>query len=81
MTETDTRPLLYTAEQASERLGCDANGKPIKSARWLLDEARAGRIPYTRIGKTPCWSEQNLADLIAGNYRDPARGGRQRRAA
>jgi hypothetical protein len=60
--------LLYTAQQAAERLGADESGRPIKSARWLLDMARAGRIPYTRIGKTLCFSERNLLDLVEGGH-------------
>ena len=63
--------LLLTAEQASRRLGTDEHGRPIKSARWLLDRAREGRIPFTRIGKTPCWSEQNLRDLVEKGYVAP----------
>lgn len=70
--------LVYTAEQASRRLGRDGDGEPIKSARWLLDEARAGRIPCTRLGGTWCWSEANLRDLVAENYCDPNNYGRKR---
>jgi hypothetical protein len=65
-TAVNGTPLLYTAEQAAERLGTDEHGRPIKSARWLLDMARAGRIPYTRVGKTLCFSERNLRDLVEG---------------
>lgn len=68
---TDAAPLVYTAEQAALRLGRDADGNPIKSARWLLDRAREGRIPYTRIGKTPCWSERDLLDLVEKGYIAP----------
>jgi hypothetical protein len=69
--------LVYNAQQASERIGLDERGAPIKSARWLLDEARGGRIPCTRLGDTYCWSERNLLDLLAQNYCDPAKGGRK----
>lgn len=80
MTQVETEPLIYTADQASQRLGLRGDGKPIKTARWLLDEARAGRIPCTRLGKTPCFSEQNLRDLIAGNFCDPSDYGRKARS-
>lgn len=69
--------LIYTAQQAAVRLGVDDEGHPIKSARWLSDEARAGRIPCRRIGGTLCWSEQDLRDLVEANYCDPADYGRK----
>jgi hypothetical protein len=66
-------PLIYSPEQASVRL----NG--LKKPNWLKTQARAGRIPHTRLGKTICFSEQNLADLIAQESRDAASYGRRTR--
>jgi hypothetical protein len=64
-----TQPvLIYTAQQAAERLGTDEHGRPIKSARWLLDMARTGRISYTRVGKTPCFSERDLLALVESGH-------------
>lgn len=60
----ETQPLLYTAEQASQRLGVDDDGKPLVSAYWLKRKAGKGLIPHTRLGKSAVWSEQDLADLV-----------------
>jgi len=72
-------PLIYTPAQASKRLGCDANGRPIKTENWLKTQARAGQIPHTRLGKTIAFSEQNLVDLVAQESRDAGSGGRKKR--
>lgn len=71
MTAVD-EPLVYNAEQASARL----NG--LKKPNWLKTQARAGRIPHTRLGKTICFSEQNLTDLIAQESRDAGSYGRRK---
>ena len=60
MTAAGPEPLLYDAEQAIERLGL----KGRKSPHWLKDQARAQRIPVTRVGKTQMWSPQNLLDIV-----------------
>jgi excisionase family DNA binding protein len=52
-------PLLYTAEEAAERLG---TGFP---ASWLRRKAGEGVIPRTKVGKHMRFSEQNLLDLVA----------------
>lgn len=75
MTAVDAEPLLYTAEEASRRLG------GIKSANWLKVHARNGSIPFTPLGKTLAWSEQNLRDLIERESRSPADYGRRRKSA
>lgn len=66
-------PLIYNPAQASARL----NG--LKTANWLKTHARTGQIPHTRLGKTICFSEQNLRDLVEQESRDVASGGRKRR--
>lgn len=53
-------PLLYTKEQAAERLG------GIVTPYWLRINAAARRIPCTYVGKRLCFSEKNLADLVEG---------------
>lgn len=73
MTTTDSEPLLYTAEQASTRLG------GIKTPNWLKVHARDGSIPHVRLGKTLAWSEQNLRDLLDQESRSPESFGRKRR--
>lgn len=71
--DSPAEPLIYNPAQASVRLGCDENGQPIKTENWLKTQARAGKIPCTRLGKTICFSEQNLRDLIAQESRDAGR--------
>jgi len=61
MSLTDAEPLLRDADQAIIRLGL--LGK--KSAYWLKEQARAQRIPCTRVGKTLMWSEQDLLEIVA----------------
>jgi len=51
-------PLLWSAEQASIRLG------GAKTANWLRTHARVRDIPVTYLGKTPMWSEADLLALI-----------------
>ena len=65
-------PLVYTPEEAAKVVR-------VKTAYWLLSNARAGRIPHTRIGKTICFTRQNLVDLVEQGYCDPKRGGRPAR--
>jgi hypothetical protein len=79
LADAPAEPLIYDPAQASKRLGCDANGRPIKTANWLKTQARAGTIPHTRIGKTICFSEQNLVDLVAQESREVGSGGRKKR--
>ncbi len=71
MTQAETQPLLYTAEQASARLGTDDNGKPIVSAYWLKRRAARRLIPCTYVGKSPSWSEQDLLDLLEQRRKVP----------
>lgn len=52
---------LYDAEETIKVMGLE--GK--KSARWLLDQARASRIYFTTVGKTPMWSAQDIRDNLA----------------
>jgi hypothetical protein len=58
VTAIESAPLLYTKEQAAERLG------GIVTPYWLRINAAARRIPCTYVGKRLCFSEKNLADLL-----------------
>lgn len=41
---------LLTADEVAELLGLfDAHGRP--RARWVMDQARAGRLPCVRVGR------------------------------
>lgn len=79
MTQAETQPLLYTAEQASARLGVDGDGKPIVSAYWLKRRAARGLIPCTYVGKSPSWSEQDLLDLLDQRRKVPRSPSRRTR--
>jgi hypothetical protein len=69
---TDIPPqLLYSAKQASERLGKDERGRPLVSAYWLERRAAARSIPCTYIGRRLCFSEANLLALVEGGDCDP----------
>lgn len=79
MTEIETQPLLYTAEQASVRLGTDGNGKPIVTANWLKRRAAKGLIPCTYLGRSPSWSQKDLDDLLEQRRKTPRAPGRRPR--
>lgn len=49
-------PLLYTCDEAARLLNCNAS--------WLTRKAREGVIPFTRIGRTRCFSDANLAAIL-----------------
>lgn len=55
----DADPLLFTPQQASQRLG----GKP--SAAWLARHAGAYQIDHVRIGRTVRFTAAHLEKLIA----------------
>lgn len=69
-TRTSPTPRLRDANAASEYIG------GIKTARWLKDEARAGRIRHYRIGQTIAFDEADLDEYVASNFYDPANYGR-----
>jgi hypothetical protein len=48
---------VYRAEEAAPRLG--------KSASWLSEEARLGRVPYKWMGRTRVWTDAQIAEIIA----------------
>lgn len=48
-------PVYYNAEEA---------GRIVRqSANWMKTHARAGDIPFTRIGRTVLWTPQQLAEI------------------
>lgn len=52
---------LYDAEETIKVMGLEGR----KSARWLLDQARADRLYFTPVGKTLMWSAQDIRDNLA----------------
>lgn len=56
-------PLTFDAATAGESIG--------RSANWMKTQARAGKIPYTRIGREMRWTPQQLAEIIRAGDRRP----------
>jgi excisionase family DNA binding protein len=54
---TDEIGCLLTSEQVAERLQV--------SPRWVNDQARAGRLPHTRLGRRVRFSETQLRRILA----------------
>jgi hypothetical protein len=55
---------LYTAEEAAEFF-------PDKTANWLKTQARQGKIPCTRIGRTYSWTDADISEIIAAGRQRP----------
>jgi hypothetical protein len=62
MTELPS-PVTYDAAKAGEMVG--------QSANWMKTQARAGRIPYTRIGRSMRWTPQQVAEIIRAGEKKP----------
>ena len=56
-------PVSYDAEKAGEFIG--------KSANWMKTHARAGKIPFTRIGREMRWTPQHLAEILRAGEQKP----------
>lgn len=69
------RPRLVDARAMAEILGLfNAKGEPLAS--WVLAEARADRIPHTRLGKYPRFDPEVVRDWWRARQRGPVpRGG------
>lgn len=70
--EPSGQPLVYSPVRASAQLD------GIKTPQWLVEKARAGKIPHTRLGQTICFTPKNLSDLLESGFPKPRRS---RRAA
>lgn len=56
-------PVSYDAEKAGEIIG--------RSAYWMKTQARAGRIPYTRVGRSYRWLPQHLSEILRDGEQRP----------
>jgi hypothetical protein len=68
--------VYYTAEQAAARLG--------KTRNWMMTKARRQLIPHSRVGRTPMWTDEHLAEIVRMGERRPrlvAKAALQRSAA
>lgn len=60
MTET---PVSYDADKAGEIIGQTAN--------WMKTQARAGKIPFTRVGRGMRWTPQQLSEILRAGEQRP----------
>ena len=60
MTET---PVSYDAAEAGKILH--------RSANWMKTQARAGKIPFSRLGRQMVWTPQQLAEILRAGEQKP----------
>lgn len=58
-----TAPENYDAETAGLVIG--------KSANWMKTRARAGKIPYTRVGRSMRWTPEHLEEILRDGDQGP----------
>ena len=56
-------PVSYGAEEAGKIIGQTAN--------WMKTQARAGKIPFTRVGRQMRWTAQHLAEILRAGEQKP----------
>lgn len=71
-------PVSYDAETAGPLIGQTAN--------WMKTQARAGKIPFTRVGRQMRWTPQHLSEILRAGEQKPraalvARAPARKRAA
>lgn len=56
-------PVSYDAKKAGDFIGQTAN--------WMKTQARAGKIPFTRIGRQMRWTPQQIAEILRAGEQKP----------
>lgn len=56
-------PVSYDAETAGPLIG--------QSANWMKTQARAGKIPFTRVGRQMRWTPQHLSEILRAGEQKP----------
>jgi hypothetical protein len=56
-------PVSYDAEEAGEIIH--------QSANWMKTQARARKIPFTRVGRGMVWTPQQLAEILRAGEQRP----------
>lgn len=56
-------PVSYGAETAGPLIGQTAN--------WMKTQARAGKIPFTRVGRQMRWTPQHLNEILRAGEQKP----------
>lgn len=52
----DGAPVSYGAEEAGKIIG--------QSANWMNTQARAGKIPYSKVGRKKRWTPAQLNEIL-----------------
>ena len=56
-------PVSYDAEQAGKIIGQTPN--------WMKTQARAGKIPFTRVGRQMRWTPEHLDAILRAGEQKP----------
>ena len=56
-------PVSYDAATAGPLIG--------QSANWMKTQARAGKIPFTRVGRSMRWTPQHLSEILRAGEQKP----------
>lgn len=56
-------PVSFGAKEAGEIIG--------KSENWMKTQARAGKIPYIRLGRSMRWTPDHLAEILRAREQRP----------
>lgn len=55
--------VSYDAEEAGKIIG--------QSPNWMKTQARAGKIPFTRVGRQMRWTPQHIAEILRAGEQKP----------
>lgn len=66
----DPELKLYTPEEAASLLG--------KTENWVTESIKFGRIPFTKVGRSPRLSAKHIRAIAAAGEFDPATHGRKK---
>lgn len=56
-------PVNYDADTAGGLIG--------KSGNWMKTQARAGNIPFIRVGRSMRWTPQHLSEILRAGEQKP----------
>ena len=56
-------PVSYDAEQAGRFIGQTAN--------WMKTQARAGKIPFSKVGRQMRWTPQHISEILRAGEQKP----------
>lgn len=59
-------PVNYDADTAGALIG--------RTGNWMKTQARAGKIPFTRVGRSMRWTPQHLSEILRAGEQKPRAG-------